>query len=81
MMKGCNVKATIELASQIQIPVIASGGIAKLGDIVDLKVAAKTDAGSGIIGAITGRAIYEGALDLGEAQKFCDSEGSIDGLG
>lgn len=81
MMRGCNVKATIELASQIQIPIIASGGIAKLDDIVDLKVAAKTDAGSGIIGAITGRAIYEGVLDLGEAQKYCDSEASIDDLG
>ena len=75
------MKATIELASQIQIPIIASGGIAKLDDIVDLKVAAKTDAGSGIIGAITGRAIYEGVLDLGEAQKYCDSEASIDDLG
>ncbi|MDG2141310.1 MAG: HisA/HisF-related TIM barrel protein, partial [Gammaproteobacteria bacterium] len=81
MMKGCNVKATIELANQVQIPVIASGGIAKLDDIVDLKSAAKTDAGSGIIGVITGRAIYEGALDLREAQKYCDVEDSIDDFG
>ena len=74
MMQGCNVEATIELASKSKIPIIASGGIAKLADIIDLKAAAKTDNGAGITGAITGRAIYEGALDLRKAQIYCDNE-------
>ena len=76
MMKGCNIEATIELASQSQIPIIASGGVAKLADIVDLKAAARSSSGVGIIGVITGRAIYEGTLDLREAQKYCDGEDS-----
>ena len=74
MMQGCNVEATIELASKSKIPIIASGGIAKLADIIGLKAAAKTDNGAGITGAITGRAIYEGALDLRKAQRYCDNE-------
>ena len=72
MMKGVNVEATVELAEKSSIPVIASGGIAKLADIVDLKVAANITTGAGIIGAITGRALYEGELDLKEAQAYCD---------
>lgn len=74
MMQGANVAATLALAQRSSIPVIASGGIAKLADIVDLKAAAKTVDGAGIIGAITGRAIYEGKLDLQEAQAYCDSD-------
>ena len=74
MMQGANVAATVALAERSSIPVIASGGIAKLADIVDLKAAAKTAGGAGIIGAITGRAIYEGKLDLQEAQAYCDSD-------
>ena len=74
MMQGCNVEATIELASKSKIPIIASGGVSKLADIIDLKLAAKTDNGAGITGAITGRAIYEGALDLRKAQRYCDNE-------
>ena len=74
MMQGANVAATVALAERSSIPVIASGGIAKLADIVDLKAAAKTAGGTGIIGAITGRAIYEGKLDLQEAQAYCDSD-------
>lgn len=74
MMQGVNVAATLALAERSSIPVIASGGIAKLADIVDLKAAAKTIDGAGIIGAITGRAIYEGKLDLQKAQAYCDSE-------
>ena len=56
------------------MPLIASGGIAKLGDIVDIKEAARTAGGAGIMDVITGRAIYEGSLDLTEAQKYCDRE-------
>jgi len=74
MMQGVNVAATLALAERSSIPVIASGGIAKLADIVDLKAAAKTIDGAGIIGAITGRAIYEGKLDLQKAQAYCDSD-------
>jgi phosphoribosylformimino-5-aminoimidazole carboxamide ribotide isomerase len=68
MMNGVNVESTVELAQAIRIPVIASGGIATIDDIRALcKVADE-----GIMGAITGRAIYEGSLDLAEAQKLAD---------
>lgn len=66
MMKGVNVDATAKLARAISIPVIASGGITNMDDIHGLgKVAA-----DGIMGAITGRAIYEGTLDFVEAEKI-----------
>jgi len=68
MLQGCNVEATAALARDCQIPVIASGGIHRLDDIKKLLAAQQ----SGIIGAITGRAIYEGTLDLAEAQALCD---------
>ena len=74
MMQGVNVEATVELAEQSSIPSIASGGIAKLADIVDLKAVAATATGAGILGAITGRAIYEGKLDIAEAQAYCDGD-------
>ena len=68
MMSGVNVESTVELAQAIRIPVIASGGITTIDDISALcKVADE-----GIMGAITGRAIYEGSLDLAEAQKLAD---------
>ena len=63
------VSFTAALANATSIPVIASGGIHNLGDIQAL-LAAKAP---GIIGAITGRAIYEGTLDVAEAQALCDS--------
>ncbi len=69
MMQGVNVDATEELAKSSPIPVIASGGITNMEDIRAL-VARQT---SGIMGAITGRAIYEGTLDIEEAQAYCDS--------
>jgi len=68
MMKGVNVESTVELAREIRIPVIASGGITSIDDIRALcKVADE-----GIIGAITGRAIYEGTLDFAEGQALSD---------
>jgi phosphoribosylformimino-5-aminoimidazole carboxamide ribotide isomerase len=68
MMTGVNIESTVELAQAIRIPVIASGGITSIDDVQALcKV---TD--EGIMGAITGRAIYEGTLDLAEAQKLAD---------
>jgi phosphoribosylformimino-5-aminoimidazole carboxamide ribotide isomerase len=68
MMQGVNVEATLAMAKASSIPVIASGGITNMDDIVALnKVASQ-----GILGAITGRAIYEGTLDVAEAQLHCD---------
>ena len=63
LLKGCNVEATVALARHATIPVIASGGVADIGDIHAL---AKHD-GDGIEGVITGRALYDGRLDLAEA--------------
>jgi phosphoribosylformimino-5-aminoimidazole carboxamide ribotide isomerase len=68
MMSGVNVKATVDLARELSVPVIASGGIA---DLKDIKALCDAE-GEGILGAITGRAIYEGTLDFAEAQKFAD---------
>ena len=68
MMQGVNVEATLTMARASSIPVIASGGITNLEDIRALKAVAS----QGICGAITGRAIYEGTLDVAEAQRLCD---------
>jgi len=75
MMHGVNLDATVALAEQSSIPVIASGGVAKLGDIVDLKAASHSTAGAGIMGVIAGRSLYEGSLHLEEAQAYCDRPG------
>ena len=69
MMQGVNVEATQRLAQGCGIPIIASGGITTLEDIKRL-LAVSAD---GISAAITGRAIYEGTLDLAEAQACCDA--------
>jgi phosphoribosylformimino-5-aminoimidazole carboxamide ribotide isomerase len=71
MMQGVNVEATVAMARASTIPVIASGGITNMDDIRALQAAAS----AGISGAITGRAIYEGSLDLAEAQAYCDGQG------
>ena len=68
MMSGINVKATVELARELSVPVIASGGIC---DLKDVRALCEAEA-EGILGAITGRAIYEGTLDFAEAQKLAD---------
>lgn len=68
MMQGVNVDATLAMARASSIPVIASGGITNLDDIRALAAVAH----EGIAGAITGRAIYEGRLDVAEAQRLCD---------
>ena len=68
MMTGVNVESTLKLAQAITIPVIASGGITNLDDIRALCAVAD----EGIMGAITGRAIYEGTLDFAEAQRLAD---------
>lgn len=70
MMQGVNVEATAALARACGLPVIASGGVTNMDDVVRLKKVAA----DGIIGAITGRAIYEGTINLAEAQALADAE-------
>ena len=62
-MGGPNIAATADLARATAIPVIASGGVSSLADLIALR-----DTGV-IAGAISGRALYDGALDLGQAIK------------
>ncbi len=71
MLSGVNIEATVKLAQALTIPVIASGGITNLDDIRNLCAVE----GEGIMGAITGRAIYEGTLDFVAAQKLADELG------
>jgi phosphoribosylformimino-5-aminoimidazole carboxamide ribotide isomerase len=70
MLKGCNVDATVELARSVDIPVIASGGVKGLDDIHILSL----HANDGIEGVITGRALYEGRLDLATAIAMANRE-------
>lgn len=70
MMQGVNIEATLDMAKASSIPVIASGGITNMGDIIALQAIAQ----NGVCGAITGRAIYEGTLDVALAQDYCDEK-------
>ncbi len=63
LLKGVNIEATVDLARRVDIPVIASGGVKGLDDIHVLSLHAK----DGIEGVITGRALFEGRLDLAAA--------------
>lgn len=63
LLKGVNIEATVDLARRVDIPVIASGGVKGLDDIHVLAL----HAGDGIEGVITGRALFEGRLDLAAA--------------
>ena len=63
LLKGVNIDATVELAQRVDIPVIASGGVKGISDIHILAIQAHL----GIEGVITGRALYEGKLDLAAA--------------
>ena len=68
MLTGVNIEATVELAHHVAAPIIASGGLTDLDDVKALcKVASE-----GIVGAITGRAIYQGTVDFAAAQKLAD---------
>jgi len=68
MLSGVNIDATVALARKLTAPVIASGGLHNLADVEALcKVEPE-----GIVGAITGRAVYQGTLDFTEAQKLAD---------
>jgi phosphoribosylformimino-5-aminoimidazole carboxamide ribotide isomerase len=63
LLKGCNIEATVDLARSVDLPVIASGGVKGLDDIRMLSLYAE----DGIEGVITGRALFEGRLDLAAA--------------
>jgi phosphoribosylformimino-5-aminoimidazole carboxamide ribotide isomerase len=69
MMSGINIDATFKLAQQLKTPVIASGG---LNSIKDVEAVCAKLAPEGVIGAIAGRALYEGKLDLKSAQAAAD---------
>jgi phosphoribosylformimino-5-aminoimidazole carboxamide ribotide isomerase len=68
MMQGFNLESTRNLARAIQIPVIASGGVSSYEDIESL--CACED--EGVMGAILGRSIYEGSIDLKKGQELAD---------
>jgi len=68
MMSGVNIDATVALARAITIPVIASGGITNIEDVRYLCDVYE----EGVMGAITGRAIYEGTLDFEQGQRLAD---------
>ena len=68
MLSGVNIEATVSLARQLTAPVIASGGITNLDDV---KALCEVES-EGIVGAITGRAVYQGTLSFAEAQKLAD---------
>ncbi len=67
MLSGVNMQATVELAKQVTIPIIASGGVTDLSDIQKL-IDCQDD---GVAGAILGRSIYEGTLDFAKALALC----------
>ena len=70
MRTGPNVDATRALATTVQIPVIASGGISTISDIVEVSSLAE----SGVMGIITGRALYDGSLDLATAIRVAEGK-------
>ena len=70
MMQGVNLEATKHLAESVDIPIIASGGVTNMNDLIELQKIER----SGISGVITGRAIYEGTLDFAEGQAYLDAK-------
>ena len=69
MMTGINIEATFKLAQAIRIPLIASGGLNSLKDVESV---CQKLVPEGVIGAITGRALYEGKIDFKQAQAAAD---------
>ena len=69
MMQGVNVEATVRLAQAVNIPVIASGGVTSITDIERLCAVSA----EGVAGVVIGRALYEGGLDLAQAQAHVDA--------
>ncbi|MBI3373498.1 MAG: 1-(5-phosphoribosyl)-5-[(5-phosphoribosylamino)methylideneamino]imidazole-4-carboxamide isomerase [Betaproteobacteria bacterium] len=73
MLTGVNIEATRKLSQAIRIPVIASGGLNNLEDVREIcKLAPE-----GVVGAIAGRALYEGKLDFRKAQAAADKAAGI----
>jgi phosphoribosylformimino-5-aminoimidazole carboxamide ribotide isomerase len=68
MLTGVNVEATVRIARELRMPVIASGGLTSLEDVAAL-CAIEAD---GVMGVITGRALYQGTLDFKQAQMEAD---------
>jgi len=75
MRTGPNVESTRSLARAVQVPVIASGGISGISDVKNLLPLSD----DGVIGMITGRALYDGSLDLSEAITVSKGENKSDG--
>ncbi len=69
MMQGVNIESTVALAQSVRIPVIASGGVTDIEDIRRLCEVQE----EGITGVVIGRALYEGTLDLAEAEALAAS--------
>jgi phosphoribosylformimino-5-aminoimidazole carboxamide ribotide isomerase len=69
MLSGVNMEATLKLARAIKIPIIASGG---LNSVEDVQQICATLVPEGVVGAIAGRALYEGKLDFKQAQSAAD---------
>ncbi|MDH4190493.1 MAG: 1-(5-phosphoribosyl)-5-[(5-phosphoribosylamino)methylideneamino]imidazole-4-carboxamide isomerase [Betaproteobacteria bacterium] len=69
MMTGVNIEATLKLAQAVKIPLIASGGLNNMKDVEAICTRLFPE---GIVGAIAGRALYEGKLDLKKAQAVAD---------
>jgi phosphoribosylformimino-5-aminoimidazole carboxamide ribotide isomerase len=69
MMGGINIEATLRLAQAIKTPIIASGG---LNSVDDVRLVCEKLVPEGVIGAIAGRALYEGKLELKQAQAAAD---------
>ena len=69
VLAGPNVEATAELAASLSTPIIASGGVASLGDLEALNSVAS----SGIVGVVCGRALYDGRIDSAEALKTLET--------
>jgi phosphoribosylformimino-5-aminoimidazole carboxamide ribotide isomerase len=69
MMGGVNIEATLKLAQSTKTPLIASGG---LNSVKDVQTVCAKLAPEGVVGAIAGRALYEGKLDLKKAQDAAD---------
>jgi phosphoribosylformimino-5-aminoimidazole carboxamide ribotide isomerase len=70
MLQGINIEATLKLAQAVSIPIIASGGLTSMVDI-DALCAIEND---GVMGVIAGRAIYNGNINLADAQKYADEK-------
>jgi phosphoribosylformimino-5-aminoimidazole carboxamide ribotide isomerase len=68
-LQGPNIAATLAIARAVAIPVIASGGISSLDDLRELK----RHEADGIAGAISGRALYDGRIDLAAAIRLLEA--------